>query len=262
MKRILFTTILAVTALFGVALNNGNAQTLEAQWLFNNSPDDETGNHDATLLGGATYTTTNQIEGSHCVSVNGTDRYVDCGIIDVGSQFTVTGWYLKTGTYPRTLFANNYISTQSGFHAMVDCTTGEFLFYTSDGSTYQTAVSTPGLHRSGEWVHFAFVVDRPAGSCQIYVDGNNVTLNNAIFTNFETNATILLGQKPYGYHPLKGYLDDVRIYSGLLSSAQVNNVYNFQPIGTQYTLITSVSPSGTGSVNPSGGSYNSGQVVQ
>ena len=264
--------MLLLSGLLSFFFTNMFAQspTLIAQWLFNNSPEDETANnHDLTNYGNYSE---NSVEGSYSLSANCSGCYAISDQIDLGGYFSITGWSIFGNSDYYTLFSNKPNNEASGFAGLYyaedngNYVNVKFYFQTFNGSGGQMDLSTPFVTiQKYVWTHFAFVVDKVSGSGAIYINGNSISLSeNTIYNTFNSSNNIILGRgTPDGGYPLWSVLDDFRIYSGLLNETQINSVMNFEPLsgGTTYDLTTSASPSANGSVNPSSGTYSSGTVV-
>ena len=103
-------TSLILCMLF-VILNLKAQTSLISHWRFNNSSHDVTGNYDATLLGGTTYSPS-ALERSHSLNVDpppaaGSDYGAECGTINLGEIFSISGWYkvYGSGSGLRTIFS-------------------------------------------------------------------------------------------------------------------------------------------------------------
>ncbi len=90
---------------------------------------------------------------------------------------------------------------------------------------------------TGQWVHVA--VTRTTAACNFYINGvNGGTTDGFVATNTTTNP-LLIGKRIDGYY-FKGSMDEVRIYSKVLSQAEVTAQYNGGNgicIGTETGLV-------------------------
>ncbi len=209
-----------------ITIEENDEFTPIAHWKFEGNGLDASGNgYDATIYGNVYYPTGADGLG---ISLLASDRYVDCGTINLGSAFTITGWYKLSATYNvRTLVSNASSSYPDGFNLYLNASNGQFTFQTGNGTVSTiSASSTTGNHTPGEWVHFAVVVDKTNGTCDFYIDADNVTCSDQIRTDLGTNSDIYLGRTTNNQHKLYGYLDDVRIYNVLLSESEISAVYN------------------------------------
>ena len=213
------------TATVTIADNDGGYVVPIAHWMFEENGNDASGNgHTATLYGTPPYLT--GAVGDFGINLNASDRYADCGTFNLGSAFSLTGWYKFTGTTRRALIANSTYYTPNGFFLYMDGTTGKLTFVTGNGSLTATASSTSGNHTDNTWKHFAVVVDKTAGTCNFYVNGVSKTSSSAIRTDFTTNAGVLLGKTTDSNYKLYGHLDDARIYDYKLSASDISDIYN------------------------------------
>jgi len=99
----------------------------------------------------------------------------------------------------------------------------------SGSSGYQFAVTVPTM-TIGTWYHLAVAIS--AGSPSLaYFNGSLVgtgstVSSTATYTCLNNIAvtTLRLGCQPSGLYAFQGYLDDVRIYNGALTAAQINQL--------------------------------------
>ena len=192
--------------------------------MFEQNGNDASGNgHTLTLYGSPVYATGADGYG---INLNTTDRYANAGTINLGSEFTITGWYKCSGTSSKRTLVANSTDSPNGFCFYIDAPTGQFTLQTGNGSSYLTASSTTGHHVPSTWIHYAVVVNKTAGTCTFYVNGTEVTNSSSIRTDFATNSTILLGKTTNTAYKIWGYLDDVRIYDYQLAGSDISDIYN------------------------------------
>lgn len=108
---------------------------------------------------------------------------------------------------------------------------GKQVFGAQDGShTESTSYGSLADDSSG-WHHFALVWNNTDKSFIAYVDG--VEGNSSTFSTISLSAVnddYCLGHKcslSAGDRQLNGYLDELRVYNRMLSSTEVQNLYNF-----------------------------------
>ncbi|HEX2396052.1 MAG TPA: LamG-like jellyroll fold domain-containing protein, partial [Bacteroidales bacterium] len=206
------------------------AAGLIAHYTFENSAVDVSGNaHNGTLLNGAAFSTLVK-EGNYSLMLDGVDDYVDLGIINLGQQFTFASWvYIPTGSSNiRTLIANTSSgSTRNGFKITVNeyaTTDRKIIFETGNGTTSGYALSPVSTFGFDTWNHVAVTADLTTGQAKIYYNGADVTASSSIVTNFITNAVIRLGIMTNSAFPMRSNLDDTRLYSRVLSPAEVSSL--------------------------------------
>jgi hypothetical protein len=206
-----------VTALLlgtGPAALPGHAQTLVHQYVFNGNVSDTVGSANGTLQGGATAS-------GGVLSLDGTDDYVQFGshIVPTSGSYSVTLFATRNANAPLNTLFELISQGSSG--------PGFFIGRNADGT----------IRASDAWVntgvafptdtarhHFALTVDATVGpgTSVLYVDGvQRATLANAITsTNLGTDTRFGRQFDPFAEF-FGGQMQDVRIYSGALSSGQV-----------------------------------------
>jgi hypothetical protein len=82
----------------------------------------------------------------------------------------------------------------------------------------------------GQWVFFAFIVDRVGHSMKIYADGELTKQTGDSYSTFNVNAyPLIIGWSIEGFSghkPLKGAMDNLRLYNRALTSSQIMQLYN------------------------------------
>ena len=172
---------------------------------------------------------------------NGSSSHIDIPspIPYTNTDFSFTAW----------LYLNSSFS--SGFKTIIgagDKTTGEGIFrilirysssnnYTIEplrafsGNSYYSSTSNYSAQTINEktWFHLVFTYTASSKSANIYLNGSSVSSTN--LTNTSTDATnsgvLALGQyrdSSSGYWD--GKMDEIRIYSDVLTSTEVGHIYN------------------------------------
>jgi len=91
-------TVIFLSALLVLATD---LQAQIAHWRFNGNGNDDLGLHNITAQNSSMYVSSTSVEGTHVVSFNGADYYFNYGSIDLGSQFTITGWFKTWNELPQ-----------------------------------------------------------------------------------------------------------------------------------------------------------------
>jgi hypothetical protein len=197
-------------------------------WRLNNSTaDDSGGNRPVTLQGGAAFAT-GAMEGSHALSLDGVNDYVDAGTLDVGQSFTFSGWVqvpAGTGALHNIVGNSATGNAAAGFKLFVYGSTnaqaGRLRIETGNGTTGGDAFTNTGVFAFGQWNHVAVAVDRATGTATIYCNGQNVTADATVRTDFPTNQTLQFGRMTDGGSSLVGALDDLRLHGRSLATEEV-----------------------------------------
>jgi prepilin-type N-terminal cleavage/methylation domain-containing protein len=184
-----------------------------------------------TIMNGASYTTdtpqkaAGQGAGKYALSFDGSNDYVrvaDKNILDFGTgDFTLSLWF-KTNGNPsaESEILSKYSSV--GYVVYIN-TSGVLYFYIRDGSNLRQG--GPSGYLDNKWHHVAVTSDYD-GYSRIYVDGALKGSSNTTFTAPISNSIDLtIGSYTNGTNPFLGLIDEVRIYSAALTSAEIQKLY-------------------------------------
>lgn len=194
------------------------------QWLFDNNPADSVGSNDGVAKDGATYSTTYKEATHSLVTAGGTQRVV-VDSINLGNTFSWSFWLRlsSTGLYPNiiTNWDDNW-----GFSIWILNSNNRIYFRTSrDGYTNNDAVSQDNQFTDDVFTHIVVTANRTAGSANIYVNGNDVTSDGTIRTDFINNDSVAFMADREGENPATGYLDNVQFYNYIISESQIDSLY-------------------------------------
>ncbi|MBI1805048.1 MAG: LamG domain-containing protein [Ignavibacteriae bacterium] len=99
-----------------------------------------------------------------------------------------------------------------------------------DGSGMHELDSDHHSYSVGQWVFFTFIVDRVSHRMQIYADGVLTEEVEDSYSSFNVNSyPMIIGwsEENLSEHtPLRGTMDDLRIYSRALTPAQIQFLYS------------------------------------
>ncbi len=212
------------------------SQTLEAHYEFSNNLDDTSVNNRAlTKIGSAlkTFTTDNYANTTSAFDAyDATGEYLVAtgykGISGNGER-TVTAWIkLRAGGNRRTIVSWGQNSGGQMFNVMIH--SGRVRV--EGGSS---SILSEGIVPNGSWHHVAVTFNPTTdgakiSSCKMYIDGTLQTINSSfnpgIVLNTDTATNdVRIGEAVYSTsHFFRGELNDVRVYSGELTGAQVATV--------------------------------------
>jgi hypothetical protein len=117
-----------------------------------------------------------------------------------------------------------------------ETTNKRIIIETSDGAVRLDAVSPEGTFESDFWNHVAATIDRANGVAEIYYNGEVVTEIGAIVPRFQVTQTVAIGAMPGPSWYWNGMLDDIRIYAGLLTADEINDVLDDTDTGVKRSL--------------------------
>ncbi len=232
---------------------------LLAHARFEGSGADDSGfNRPATLLSGAGFST-DAARGSEALNLdglaNGSDDHAQWPAFDLGNQFSVSLWakVATTAAGSRTLLANaSGGAAGNGFRFFVNSWTssdGRILFETGNGTVGNSASTATGVFQFNQGNHVALVVDRAAGTANIYYNRRLVTADSSITTDFANNLLLYIGRLVVAGN-FHGQLDDLRLYAKKLTGADIGLLGagrpNTTPAVSALTSTQSAATTGTG----------------
>ncbi|RKY10056.1 MAG: hypothetical protein DRP56_01745, partial [Planctomycetota bacterium] len=176
--------------------------------------DDATGSQNGTLnnfnFDGTSGWTTGQIDGG--LRFDGSDDSVSAGSNTLKYSFTITAW-IKGDVFSsdRMIFSQYDVSAS-----------GAFIFYVANGGKL-AAYQNGGLYEvgaavlnTGQWYHVAFVKNASFGTAYL----NGIPEFSATDMVSMANLANIIGAHSSGGR-FDGVIDDVRIYSGAMSEAEI-----------------------------------------
>lgn len=186
--------------------------------------------------GGATYLTAPDIAGLNVGTGSVSISFLMKTTVDPGADFV----YLMKGT----VTAGDYPGSQ-GSRYRVYSKASDIRLEVDDDSTatsvkiqYQVPFTVAGTYdlKGGDWNHVVTILDRSLKEIRIYVNGLSVTTamggsygnawDDACANIDDTgNVPLLIGDAWAHDASFEGSLDDVRIYSGVLTEAEVQTMY-------------------------------------
>lgn len=202
----------------------------ESRWDFEGTLNDSEGNHNLSGYNGATYTTSNGgASGSYNGNVNGSNKFFLVEEINYTETFTISAHILaQSPSGARMIYYTD------GFYIRYDFDADRIEVVTTDGSTPVEAYSTSSLgYSSGQWEHVMVAFNRTAGTCTIYYEGSDVTSSGITRTDYDITSQARIGLDGDNNQDFWGYVDDVQLYLGELSSTDANTIYTTP--GTEVT---------------------------
>ncbi|WP_410644106.1 LamG-like jellyroll fold domain-containing protein [Amycolatopsis sp. lyj-346] len=184
--------------------------------------EDVVGSHDATLVGGASWTAGKT---GSALATSGSGQYADTGaaLVNTEGSYSAAAWV-------------KFNAVGDGFQTVVsqdgDSNSAFFLQYS--GADHRLAMSfvgtralAPTAPEPNRWYHVAGVRDTASGTLKLYVDGRLAATKSVCLGEASTGHTVI-GRGKYGGSPvdfLDGAVDQVHVYDRALSDADVSTLY-------------------------------------
>ncbi len=152
---------------------------------------------------------------------DGSSQYLDAGAFDLGDAFTVSAWFNISPTLSGNGMVAIWANKPGGWNAngialfvnSWGTTDRSVRLETGDGSGGVAAYSATNAVTFGQWHLLTAVVNRPAGTARVYLDGTDCTQGGAAWTAFATANDINLGRVLSSSTYFEGSLDEARLES-------------------------------------------------
>ena len=123
----------------------------------------------------------------------------------------------------------SYTSGEGGILLRVN-SDGKLFAQFGNGGTVSKTVTTASQITIGSWYHVVFTSDVSAGTngYTVYVNGSSVALtaDTSTATSVGAQANMTIGALGAGTQPFDGVIDEVGIWSRILSASDVTTLYN------------------------------------
>ncbi|MEX2186486.1 MAG: LamG-like jellyroll fold domain-containing protein [Pirellulales bacterium] len=203
---------------------------LLAHWTFDDDATDAAGNHDGTLGGGASITT-ESIIGGGALDLRDVAGYVDIPstVLNAEASFSIAFWVAAdslTALSYSSIYSNDAWSPGK-LRVNVVTGTGAVELGVNGNSALPTTTGT--IAPDGDWVHVALTYDSATGAVTAYFDGQaepGVTLDTAGLVGVGPATIGAWDASGGGLYTrfLDGRIDDLQIYRGVLTAAQVSQL--------------------------------------
>lgn len=184
-------------------------------------------NNDGTI-NGASWSTDSKL-GEACLKFDGTDDYVDMGVLPLSGSLTVSCW-MKASEFTggEQQIVGNYNGGQSSQHYQLRLLDDTVEWVIDDGSTGTFA--NVSAVTTGSWYHVVGVFRSDISSMRAYVDGakNLDRSYSGSIPDFQTASTRLGTRSDENNWNFHGSIDDVRIYDRALSTPEVKALYSLE----------------------------------
>ncbi len=168
----------------------------------------------------AIFTTPPLPTGPGCaLSFDGTNDYVAGGWVPLtNSSFTIEAWARRTSLDTDDIILGQgwYGDNVSVFFGFTHAPPNAFMF-----GFYDNDLITTNIYTDSDWHHWAGTYDAATKARRIYRDGVLVAADTAL-ANFQgTGGPILIGENGWGSSKFHGDIDELRIWNGARSQAQI-----------------------------------------
>lgn len=170
----------------------------------------------------------------------GAGKFMNAGSFDgTGDYISFSNFVPVTGGNPRSIVAwVNLTGNDGAIAAWGDYGTGEnnelgvdgngklrFTIYNGGITNTNIAVSNQG------WTQVAVVCKGSTlNTCSLWKNGQpGVTTTNTNILNTQSNSSLVIGKSISNLSPLKGSVDELRIYNRALDGAEIQALYNYAP---------------------------------
>ncbi len=202
-------------------LNPVSGAQLVGYWPFNGNANDESGNGNNGTVFGATLVNGRDGSPNGAYSFDGS-THIQTPIVSWPLEFTLSCWVrvTTTGSFMR-IIGNEFEQ-------------GAELMYNAVPTTIRIIISDPGLLTDisggttnvGNWQWVAVTFD--GSNTALYVDDPVTPVDSGVYSLGSLNSVIEFGRPvaSTAIAGLKGDLDDIRIYDGVLSASVLTGLYN------------------------------------
>jgi Concanavalin A-like lectin/glucanases superfamily/PA14 domain/Glycosyl hydrolases family 2, sugar binding domain/Glycosyl hydrolases family 2, TIM barrel domain/Glycosyl hydrolases family 2 len=183
---------------------------------------DEAGDHDATLVNGATWTTGHS---GSALQLSGAGQYADtgAGILDTTGNYSVAAWVKLDSLGGFATAVSQDGDSASGFFLQYSGADNRFAFSSTAGRALAPEPPEPG-----RWYHLVGVYDAAAGQLKLFVDGKLAGTVAQSCAEAATGHTVI-GRAQFGGNQVdfwRGALDQVHVYDRALSDAEVQELHD------------------------------------
>lgn len=217
---------------------------IDNQWFFNRSIIDSQGANHGTLNKSAELDTAKDDYYDYWLSLDGVDDYanITCananGIYGGAYNVSISAWVkVKDDATRKFIYHDAWENDETRLSIELDGNEKVKVYARSvpgDSNGDQTLLANNAV-AADTWQHIAVVVDASQGSISIFVNGALDNSGSATFdeTRFNTSAKIhktRIGSNVSDESYFNGLIDDMQIFNKNLTTSQVNELYNKQPV--------------------------------
>jgi outer membrane protein assembly factor BamB len=171
--------------------------------------------------------TAGQIDGA--LSFDGVDDYVDCGSdnsLAITDNITIAAWVKRAngGGSSKEVIVSKYFGGQYSYRLFFRSTNVVRWWLSQNGTASNRAFVDSTITITDTNWHFIAAIFE-SGALKIYIDGvERGSKTGSISSIKATDEPLLIGQENSGGY-FEGLIDDVRIYHGILSADEIQQLY-------------------------------------
>ena len=219
---------------------------LQAYYKFETNLTDETAyNRTATGVSGFHYNDRQSNQLANTGVLNDTS-YATTPSIDLTSDYTVMVDVIVGDPTAVSRFLLGNMASNDGFELRMNPGTKIVSYITGDGVTVDSTYTGAVFNVDTIYPYQVFRIAATSDG-RIYIDGDSVAVSGSIVAGSETSSTIRIGLDKAGNFNGGCFIDNVKLFAGLLDSAEVKDEYF---LNEYYTSVYNPPPT-----------YLSGQVV-
>ena len=175
------------------------------------------------------FITSSIIANNLSLSFDGQNDYVDLGqsLLSGTGDFSISLWANSTSSSSdQILIQKRDANGFNGEYLLLLKSNGKIKIWTYRNG-YQWTVVSPESYNDGEWHHIVAVQDNTINGGRLYVDGVEVGSSSNGVVNLMGPLRTYLGadMRDFGAY-LNGYLDNIMIYSDVLTTDEIELLYN------------------------------------
>ena len=239
MKRFALISMSLAVILAASAATTARGETIVThRYDFENNANDSVG-----TLNGTTSTEPNVVSyvgssksGSYSLLTSSAGGWVDVPSYNFGNQFSIAAWIkpldLTQAPNTQVIASNCAGGVGNGFRFFYNGWNDneadhKLLLELGNGTTGNALITNTSVITVGSWNYVVATLDKTNNSYKLYVNGDEKA-SGSLGINFQTNSAWRIGTfiNSDGYPAIKGGLDDVQVYSGVLSGEQVDYLYD------------------------------------
>lgn len=192
------------------------------------------------------------------LNFDGVDDYVELqntkNTFALGSPFTISAWIkpeVLSAVQEYTVFANaNGDNSNAGTRMIINQNTAELIFYLQESAAIYTQVtSATNTITLGQWSHVVGTYDGTNGNEQLQIYVNGVLVDDTETdggsgdpTSITTTSNMRIGNDLLNDDEFDGSIDDVAVFSRVLTVSEINSIYN---LGQSKDIVTGSNSSST-----------------